>query len=393
MSQEPMHWKMETDPEGVLWLGLDKAGSEVNVLSSQVLMELGPIVAGLKENPPAGLVLYSAKRKGFVAGADVNEFKLIKSEAQAFESIRQVHALLDQIEALPFPTVAMIHGYCLGGGLELALAFKSRVVSNDPSTRLGFPEVLLGIHPGYGGSVRSTRLMGGLEAMKLMLTGRTVDGKNAKRLGLADHCVPLRSLKTAACQMVLGRARGGAKPPLLGRLANLPLARNAVAALLERETSKKVRKDHYPAPFALIDMWRDHYGPKEPMLVQEARSVARLIAGPVAQNLVRVFGLQERMKGLGGDEKFNPKRVHVVGAGAMGGDIAAWLAFRGWHVTLQDTAPERVAPAIKRAGELFKKRLKDPRLAKAAMDRLEPDTAGRGAKSADIVIEAIFESL
>ncbi|MDH5755212.1 MAG: 3-hydroxyacyl-CoA dehydrogenase NAD-binding domain-containing protein [Nitrospinota bacterium] len=392
MNSEYKNWKIKTDADRIVWLGLDVEGSSVNILSSAVLEELKAVIGEIEKSPPAGLILHSQKENGFIAGADVREFTKITSEAEAFEVIRKVQSLFDHIEALPFPSVAMIHGFCLGGGLELALSFRHRVASSDKSTRLGFPEVLLGIHPGFGGSVRSTRLMGGLEAMTMMLTGRTMDGHRARKLGLVDHCVPFRNLRTAAVATVKG-ANGRTKAPLLSRLSNLPGLRALVAVKLEKETAKKVRKDHYPSPYALIDLWREQYGNKNRMMVEEARSVARLIAGPTAQNLIRVFMLQERLKSSGDGARFNPARVHVVGAGAMGGDIAAWLALRGYKVTIQDTEIGRVAPVIKRAHGLFKKKLRDPRLISAAMDRLAPDVAGMGVGAADIVIEAIFENL
>ncbi|MDH5639255.1 MAG: 3-hydroxyacyl-CoA dehydrogenase NAD-binding domain-containing protein [Nitrospinota bacterium] len=392
MSGGYKHWKVETDEGKIVWLGLDVEGSSVNILSSAVMEELREAISEIEKSPPAGLILHSLKENGFIAGADVREFTKISSEEEAFEVVRKAQSLFDHIESLPFPTVAMIHGFCLGGGLELALSFKRRVASSHKSTRLGFPEVLLGIHPGFGGAVRSTHIMGGLEAMTMMLTGRTMDGKRAKKLGLVDHCVPLRNLRTAAIATVKG-APSRAKAPLLGRLSNFPGLRALVAVKLEKETAKKARKDHYPAPYALIDLWREQYGDKRKMMVGEARSVAKLVSGSTAQNLIRVFMLQERMKSSGDGAKFNPARVHVIGAGAMGGDIAAWLALRGYKVTLQDTESARVAPVIKRAHALFKKKLRAPRLITAAMDRLAPDVAGIGVGSADIVIEAIFENL
>ncbi|MDH5509421.1 MAG: 3-hydroxyacyl-CoA dehydrogenase NAD-binding domain-containing protein [Nitrospinota bacterium] len=392
MSGDYKHWNIEIDADRIVWLGMDVEGSSVNVLSSTVMEELRLVIGEIEKSPPAGLILHSLKENGFIAGADVKEFTQVKDEMEAFEKIRKAQSLFDHIENLAFPTVAMIHGFCLGGGLELALSFDHRVASSHKSTRLGFPEVLLGIHPGFGGSVRSTRIMGGLEAMTMMLTGRTMDGSRAKKLGLVDHCVPLRNLKTAALATVKG-APGRIKAPLLGRLSNLPGLRALVAVKLEKETAKKVLKKHYPAPYALIDLWRDQYGDQRKMMVGEARSVAKLVVSPTAQNLIRVFMLQERLKSSGDGEKFNPARVHVIGAGAMGGDIAAWLALRGYKVTLQDTETGRVAPVIKRAHALFIKKLRNPRLISAAMDRLAPDVAGMGVGAADIVIEAIFENL
>ena len=164
-----------------------------------------------------------------------------------------------------------------------------------------------------------------------------------------------------------------------------------LARIFRHQVSKKARHDHYPAPYALIDMWLQHADNERAMMHAEAESVANLIMGPTARNLIRVFLLQEQLKALGRQSDFKSRHVHVVGAGIMGGDIAAWCAYRGLRVTLSDQSPERIAPAIKRAYNLYKKRLKRTRLVQEAMDRLMPDHTGAGVEHADVVIEAIFE--
>ena len=267
--------------------------------------------------------------------------------------------MFDYLEALPFPTVALIHGFCLGGGLELALACRYRIARDDTATRLGLPEVRLGIHPGFGGSVRLTRLVGALHAIDLMLSGRAVNGRTAKRMGIVDYVLPERHMKTAALSMILD-------PPFphragkLQALTNHAWVRPLLAIIFRQQVGKRARADHYPAPYALIDVWRHHADQKSDMLRAEAGSVAELITGPTAQNLIRVFLLQEHLKSLSKGTDFRPRHVHVIGAGIMGGDIAAWCALKGMHVTLADQSPERIAPAIKRAYSLFTSALKKP---------------------------------
>ncbi len=385
------HWQAETDAQDIAWLGLDKKDASMNVLSTEVLSELETCIDVLEQNPPAGLVIHSKKESGFIAGADVTEFTRFENEDQAYDYIRFAQGLFERIEHLSCPSVALIDGVCLGGGLELALACRYRIACDDPKTRLGLPEVNLGIHPGFGGTVRVSRLLGVFNGMNLMLSGRPLSASAARKVGLVDFSTPRRHLYSAARQ-VLETTPAKAKPKLLDRLLRLRPLRALVAKLLVRQVAQRVPRKHYPAPYAIIDLWKDYYDDRELMTVKEARSVTRLLVSDTAQNLIRVFFLQEKLKAEGKHSDFRARHVHVVGAGVMGGDIAAWCALRGLRVTLQDQSPERIAPAIKRAAELFKKRLKKPRLVQQAMDRLIPDVNGLGVRTADIVIEAIFEN-
>ncbi len=386
------NFKLELDAQNIAWLGLDKADASANVLSSALLVELDGALAHIEAHAPAALVIYSAKKSGFVAGADVNEFTKATDEASALAIIRRGQEVFNRIEKMPFPTVVLIHGFCLGGGTEMALACRYRVASTDEKTQIGLPEVKLGIHPGFGGTVRSTRIMGGIAGLEMMLTGRNFSAKAAKKAGLVDMTVPERHLRTAALSLI----KKNAPPHRAGgmqAIAGLPVLRGITAGMMRKKTAEKANPDHYPSPFAMIDLWERYGGNERRMMEEEARSVARLIVGDTAQNLVRLFQLQERLKGFAKKSGQPVKRLHVVGAGAMGGDIAAWSALRGLTVTLQDRETKFIAPAIKRAAGLFKKKLKDPRLAQLALDRLIPDPAGKGAASADIIIEAVFEDL
>ena len=280
----------------------------------------------------------------------------------------------------------------LGGGLELALACRYRIASDDPGTRIGFPEVRLGIFPGYGGTWRSIRLLGPLPALALMLQGRPVGAREAERMGLVDRIAPRRQLERAA-EELLRLPPSPHRPRLAQRLVNVPPLRQALAGSLDRRTARKVNRANYPAPFALIQHWRSGGGDRTRLLDSEAHRVPALLRGETAQNLLRVFALQERLKGLADPQVRPPRRVHVIGAGVMGGDIAAWCALRGLRVTRQDVSPEQVGRALGRAQALFRERLKDGRLARAAADRLIPDPRGEGARGAELVIEAIVEDL
>ncbi|HEU4532197.1 MAG TPA: 3-hydroxyacyl-CoA dehydrogenase NAD-binding domain-containing protein [Steroidobacteraceae bacterium] len=392
MNQTAAHWKLETDNDAVAFLTLDKAGTSANTLSSDVLRELDAKLAELERSLPRAVVVASAKASGFVAGADIKEFTGLKTTDQAYALIRQGQQVLDRLAALRCPTVAAINGFALGGGLELALACRYRVASDSPKVSLGLPEVQLGIHPGFGGTVRAPQIAGVRAAMQMMLTGKALNGAKAAQAGLVDRIVPAAELLAQAKRHVLAAPaprRAGFFDTLLG----LVPMRTFVANGLRKQVAARARREHYPAPYAIIDLWQK-YGARGPEAYEaEARSIAQLMLSATARNLVRVFLLQDRLKSLGGKSSQEFKHVHVVGAGVMGGDIAAWCVLRGMSVTLQDREEKYVKPALDRAAELFAKRLHDPKAAADARARLLMDLTGDGASRADVVIEAIFENV
>jgi len=392
MSQDYQHWKIETDPTGIVWLHLDKADGTTNVLSAAILGEFSNILDELEQNVPRAVVILSDKESGFIAGADVKEFTSFENEEAALLAIRRGHDIFNRLESLRCPTIALIHGFCLGGGMELALACRYRVADNDPKTRLGLPEVRLGIHPGFGGTLRSIRLLGVLSAMDMMLTGRSLSARAAQKIGLVNYAVPKRHLLNAARGIVTQPPKT-TDLPLWKRLASHKQIRPLLAKLFYKKVAAKAPRSHYPAPYSLIDLWVQHYDDPKLMLEHEAQSVAHLIVGRTAQNLIRVFFLQEQIKALGKADDFTARHVHVIGAGVMGGDIATWCALRGFRVTLQDQKHEALANVMKRAYKLFQKRLKDRFLITDAMDRLIPDPKGNGLSRADVIIEAIFEDV
>jgi 3-hydroxyacyl-CoA dehydrogenase / enoyl-CoA hydratase / 3-hydroxybutyryl-CoA epimerase len=385
-------WKLERDAGGIAWLTIDKPGTSANVLSGSVLQELNGVLDGLERDLPKGVVLISAKKSGFVAGADIKEFTGLSDEASGYRLIRSGQDVITRLASLACPSVAALHGFALGGGLELALACTYRVGVDDERLSLGLPEVLLGIHPGFGGTVRSVRIAGVRTAMRMMLTGKPLKARAARAAGLIDRLVPEAELRSAAAAL-LAQPPPVPRAPLLERLLSSAPLRPFLRRSLEQQVARRAPREHYPAPYAIIDLWARYGAQGAAAFEAEARSIAHLFTTETSRNLVRVFLLQDALKSAGGRSGAEIRNVHVVGAGVMGGDIAAWAALRGCTVTLQDRSLEYIAPALRRAHELFDKRVKDPDKNAAARARLAADVPGAGAAGADLIIEAIFEDL
>ncbi|WP_046657185.1 3-hydroxyacyl-CoA dehydrogenase NAD-binding domain-containing protein [Lysobacter capsici] len=384
------HWHTQLREDGVLVLSFDREGSPVNTFAQDVLIELDGLLERLALDPPKGLVLRSAKSSGFIAGADIKEFQTFDEKGTVGDAIRRGQQVFQRLAELPCPTVAAIHGFCMGGGTEISLACRYRVASSDPSTRIGLPEVKLGIYPGWGGSVRLPRLVGAPAAFDMMLTGRTLSASAARAIGLVDKIAEPAVLVDTAAGLALRGADRPFKQRFMGWATNTWLARKILAPMLVKQVARKAKKDHYPAPYALISTWERTGGGIQAKLAAERKSVVKLSGTPTARNLIRVFFLQERLKGQGGKEH-GIKNVHVVGAGVMGGDIAAWSAYKGFEVTLSDREQRFIDGALERAQELFAKKVKDEAKRPAVAARLKGDLAGAGADIADLVIEAIIE--
>jgi 3-hydroxyacyl-CoA dehydrogenase/enoyl-CoA hydratase/3-hydroxybutyryl-CoA epimerase len=249
------------------------------------------------------------------------------------------------------------------------------------------------VHPGFGGTVRSVRLLGVRTAMSLMLTGRSVRADRALKIGLVDRLVENGNDLADAARQILMAGRPPHRPPLRERLLSWPGLRALLRPALERQVVAQARREHYPAPYAMIELWARNGAHGEAAYEAEAASFAALIRSDTARNLIRVFLLQDRLKGLAGKSRGSFERAHVIGAGVMGGDIAAWCALRGLNVTLQDRELKFIEPALTRARALFEKRLSTPAERVQAAERLRADVAGSGVAGADVVIEAIFEDL
>ena len=384
------HWRWEKDREGLVWLTFDKQGESTNTFSRQALEELRSAIRAIGAERPRGLIIRSAK-DNFIAGADVEEFTRFQSPQEAMAFVKLGWDVFQEVHELPFPTTAMVNGFCMGGGVELALACRYRVALDDPKTRFALPEVMLGIMPAWHGVQWLPKLVGPAAAFDMILTGKSVDARRAKRIGLVDQAVPLRILENTA-RMVTLEAKPRRQLSLMNRLMAGPL-KGVVVSQARKQVAKRARREHYPAPYAILELWRKYDGDPFAASNDPSCSVESLFAHPTTSNLIRIFFLQERLKAQGKVAEVEVRHVHVVGAGVMGGDIAAICAMRGLTVTLQDTAPDRLAPAVKRAAQLFKRRLRDERRVRDALDRLIPDVSGAGARQADVIIEAIFENL
>ncbi len=385
-------WKITVDGDQVAWLEFNKPEASANTLSRDAMVGLDQKLIELEKLKPRAVVVISTKESGFIAGADIREFTALNTVPQAYELIRSGQRVLDRLEQLPCPTVAAIHGFALGGGLELALACRYRVAASDGKSSLGLPEVQLGIHPGFGGTVRAVNLLGPVVAMDLMLTGKTIRADKAKAIGLVDRLVPFAELRTTAKEIAL-QAPTPHQPPFMAQLMNLGLIRPFIARKMRQQVRRHALPEHYPAPYAVIDLWQQQGANGGAAYEAEARSIAAMFCTPTSRNLVRVFLLQDRLKNLGGKQGAKATHAHVIGAGVMGGDIASWCAARGLQVSLQDRAMQYIQPALDRAATFFEKRYPDPVERNKVAERLRADVDAEQVSNADVVIEAIFENV
>ncbi|GGY65688.1 3-hydroxyacyl-CoA dehydrogenase NAD-binding domain-containing protein [Marinobacter zhanjiangensis] len=384
------HWKLAEGEQGIVWLTFDKQDTSANVVSTEVLEELEAILEKLHLQPPKGLVIRSTKASGFCLGADIGEFRKLESRDEAAEKLARAHEVVNRLDNASYTTVAVIHGACLGGGLELALACNYRIAV--PGAKLGFPEVKLGLHPGLGGTARLTRLIDPMEAMTLMLTGKTVPHQKAEKLGMVDQVVEERHVASAVAAAVAGDI-DPAGHGLRGRVLSTRPARQLETRQMRSKAAEKAPPEHYPAPEALIRLWEEHGGDDEAMLRAEVDSFAELLMTDTSRNLVRVFFLQETMKGLTRTEAEPVNHIHVVGAGEMGADIAGWCAYNGLSVTLFDMEPEKVAAAVAKLADLCNRKHRTPAQRRDILDRLTPDFGNHGIEHADLVLEAVPEKV
>ncbi len=391
-------WKFSVDQEKIAWAVFDREGESANSLGRRPIEELMVIVDHVERAAAAkeivGLALMSGKEKGYIVGADIREFNTLDTEAKVIENIRPVNAMLDRIERMRVPVVAAIHGVCVGGGLELILACHYRIATRDDATRVGFPEVKLGIFPGFNGTARSIRQAGAMSAMQIMLTGSMIRASVARGMGLLDELVNSpQQLRWAARKAILQKRKSKPASGIKALMAKWP-ARGFLTGKLRAETAKKVREEHYPAPFRLIDLFEQHGGDLAALKSAETMAFAPLMVSETSRNLRRVFNLSEQLKaqapkGLG----FTPLRVHVIGAGTMGADIAGWCVACGMEVTLQDLNPEAITRGIAAQAKTLGRKFKTKAQRDAAKARFIADPNGEGIRRADVVIEAIVEKL
>ncbi len=389
MSTSYQHWRVEPG-ENYTTVYFDMADSQVNVFNQATMRELSLVLKHVTAQPKLKAVVFrSAKAKGFIAGADITAFSQISTVNDAVADVREGQQIFEQLAAIPVPTIAVMHDFALGGGLEFALACDYRITDDDPRTRLGFLETRVGIHPGWGGTTRLPKLIGGLAALMLMLSGRTLHGGAAKAMGLVDYAIPKCDVDRAIAYLLTALPPAH-KPSIWQRWLGFAPLRPIVAGLLRRRVAAKIKDKDYPAPFALLNLWQRYGGYGEVATIAEANSVAKLLVTPTAKSLARVFLLRERLRELGKTES-GVKHVHVVGAGTMGGDIAAWCALHHMKVTLEDADSAQLGRSMARAVVLFQRKCKQKHRVQAARDNLIMDPKGYGRAHADLIIEAIVE--
>ena len=381
-------WHLKKHSNGEATLYLDVPGQTQNTLGRPVLDGFEAYLSELEKSPPEALFIRSRKKSGFMAGADIEE--LSGSSPEELKAlIDQGHKALKRLEALPCPTVAVIHGTCLGGGLEVALACDHRVA--DMGASFGFPEVQLGLHPGLGGTERFPKLVEPATALQFMLTGKTINAKKAKQIGLLRDAVPDRHLDAAA----VAAAKTGKKKKDRGFIDGVKHTlemsspgKRLIASRARKEAGKRFDKEDYPAPFALIDLFEHETG-SDDAFEAEARSFVDLSQTQTSKNLINLFLRREALKREARrPEGHGISHVHVIGAGTMGADIAMWSAMNGFTVTLQDIDNKVIAKAMGRAHDWMDGKTDRSDDIRDPLDRLIPDPKGDGVRMADLVIEA-----
>ena len=384
-----MHWLANIDEDGIAWLYLQTVGKSVNVLNNAVMTELECLLDRLENNKDLrGVALLSGKKGGFVYGADIHEFETLKTASEVANHMLYVHGLFNRIEALPVPSCVGVDGIAVGGGLEIALTFDRLFITSSSKTKLGFPEVNLGIMPGYGGSGRAYGRIGTKAVLDMMVSGRPIGSIDAIKTGLADELVDKPDdLEKSMREWIIGC--NGEKPIF----TELETAADATAiAAAKDKYLKRLRSDHTPAPAAIIEHVENFGHDKSAMSASEIDVFPNLMVSSASKNLRRVFYLTDAVRKSARGES-GIKRMHVVGAGVMGGDIAAIGAMAGLDVTLTDMNEAAIVGAIARAKKLFERRLKSDEKVALALARLRTDLNGNGATDADLIIEAVAEKL
>lgn len=388
-------------PDNVGVITLDVPGEKMNTLKAAFADEIRAVIAHARQNPQlAGLVIISGKPDSFIAGADISMIDACTT-AQAAEALALAgQKVMAEIAALPVPVVAAIHGACLGGGLELALACNQRVCSLDDKTRLGLPEVQLGLLPGSGGTQRLPRLIGAAQALDLILTGKSLRARQALKMGLVDDAVPQSILLETAINMALKGRKSRKALPLRDRLLNAPAGRAILFAMAEKKTEAKTQ-GNYPATKRILAVIKT--GLKEGRssgYAAEARAFGELAMTPESAALRGIFfATTEMKKDRGARADPRPVRaVGVLGGGLMGGGIAFVTASRArLPVRIKDISADGINHAMKYSWDRLTKSVKRRHLSAAERQRQMSLMGGgidwQGLHHRDVMIEAVFEDL
>ena len=401
MSEQVSAFSLSYGDNGVAWLRIDVPEEKMNTLQSAFVEQVSDVLAELKTRQDIkGMVIHSGKPDNFIAGADIRMLDACTTAEEARQLATQGQELFAEIEALPFHVVAAIHGPCLGGGMELALACHSRVCSDDDKTRLGLPEVQLGLLPGSGGTQRLPRLIGVANALDMILTGKQLRARKAKKLGVVDEAVPLSILLDIAEQLALKP-----RPRRKHSFQNWAMGGNALGrSLVFDQAAKKTRektRGNYPATEAILDVVK--YGLQfgmEKGLQQEAKRFGELVMSPESAALRSIFFATTAMKKETGSEAGPAaiKHVGVLGGGLMGGGISHVTATKaGYPVRIKDIANDGILNAMSYNYKLLDKKRRRRMISKVQLQKqmlkITGGTDYTGFNRADVVVEAVFEDL
>lgn len=395
----------------VALLEFDLVGEKVNKLSSPVMKRFEEVIGELKKSSYQAVILISRKPKIFIAGADIEEIKAIKTQAEATHAAAEGQRIISLLEDLPMPVIAAIHGACLGGGCETVLACDYRIATDDPSTKIGLPEVNLGIIPGFGGCVRLPRMIGIAQSLDIILQGKSVPGKKAEKLGLVDACVPAQLLEDHAFKFAEDLIKKGSKkrkkkfaPKNMADRFVESWAGRSVAFSQAKKTVLGKTRGHYPAPILAIEVVSKTYGMNDTKkaLKIESEYFGQLAFTDVSKNLIHIFYMTEAVKKQTGVANSNVKprvvsAMGVLGAGTMGGGIAQLGADKGVEVRLKDINYDALGKGLQAAAKIWKKQLERKRIDRfqfqKKMDLISVGTNYDGFKRLDLVVEAIVEDM
>lgn len=398
-------------PQGdVAVVEFDLVGEKVNKFSTPVMMRLKEVLEELKKSSFKAVIFKSNKNKVFIAGADIEEIKGMTQKEQFETAVKAGQDIMNMLEDLPMPTIAAVNGACMGGGCEFILACDYRIASEDSSTKIGLPEIQLGILPGFGGCIRMPRVIGLQAALDIILAGKAVNAKKALKIGLVDKVVHQNLLLPFTLKWASEIIAGGAKKR---RKKFQP--KGAVNVILEgvgrgvvfkkaREGVLKATKGHYPAPLQALEVIQKTYGmsDREAALRIEREGFCKLGVTDISKNLIHVFYLTEMVKKQNGvpgvDVKpRDVKGLGILGAGTMGGGIAYVAADKGIQVRMKDLNTDALGKGLKHASDLWMKLVKRKSIDKyqfqQKMDMVSVTTDYSGFKNLDVVVEAIVEDM
>ncbi len=397
-------------PKGeIAVLEWDHIGEKVNKLSTPIMVRFKEILADLQKSSYKAVVIISRKPKIFIAGADIEEIKNLRSKEDFRFAVDSGQGIMNLIEDLRIPVIAAINGACVGGGCEMVLACDYRIASEDKSTKIGLPEVKLGIIPGFGGCVRLPRVVGVMNALDIILAGKTVPAVKALKIGLVDAVVHPSILESEALKMAEKVIKEGGKKrrkTFAGKSLQEKIMNSVALPMVYSGAKKQVLAQshgHYPAPLEALSVVKKSYGKsRDKAMAIEAEGFCNVAGGEVSRNLVNLFFMMEAVKKRTGvaDASVKPrevKNVAVLGAGTMGGGIAYVAADNGIHVRMKDITTDAISKGFQAAAKVWDKLLKKKRITKyEKAEKLTYVTGGldySGFPSMDVVIEAIVENM